>query len=328
MRADRLLSALLLLQAHRRMTSRELAKRLEVSERTMHRDMEALSASGVPVFALRGSRGGWQLDEGWRTQVPGLDESELRAFLMVQPQVVGDERLAHAAERALAKITAAMPVPLREQAVSIRKRLHVDATRWYGTTDNLTMLPVVQDAVSRDRKLKMLYRADGQEVAERTVDPLGLVAKGSAWYLVAKTPRGFRTYRVSRIEAAAVLDQPCERPRDFDLVEHWKASSAQFRNRARYDATLRLEPRTAEIMKTWGCFSIVDTGSEGNEEGWITMHAQFEDEDHACFIVLGLGPRAEVLEPAKLRERVAADVDKAYKRLTDTQVFEYSDPVS
>jgi predicted DNA-binding transcriptional regulator YafY len=305
MRADRLLSVLLLLQAHRRMTSRELAKRLEVSERTMHRDMEALSASGVPVFALRGSRGGWQLDEGWRTQVPGLDESELRAFLMAQPQVVGDERLAHAAERALAKLTA-----------SIRKRLHVDATRWYGTTDNLTMLPVVQDAVSRDRKLKMLYRADGQEAAERTVDPLGLVAKGSAWYLVAKTPRGFRTYRVSRIEAAAVLDQGCERPHDFDLVEHWNASAAQFRNRPRYDATLRLEARTAEIMKTWGCFSTVETGPDGNEKGWITMHAQFEDEDHACFIVLGLGPRAEVLEPAKLRERVAADVDQAFRRLS------------
>jgi predicted DNA-binding transcriptional regulator YafY len=314
MRADRLLSVLLLLQAHRRMTSRELAKRLEVSERTMHRDMEALSASGVPVFALRGSRGGWQLDEGWRTQVPGLDESELRAFLMAQPQVVGDERLAHAAERALAKITAAMPVPLRDKAVSIRKRLHVDATRWYGTTDNLTMLPVVQDAVSRDRKLKMLYRADGQEAAERTVDPLGLVAKGSAWYLVAKTPRGFRTYRISRIEAAAVLDQSCERPPDFDLAEHWKASSAEFRNRPRYDATLRLEPRTAEIMKTWGCFSPVETTSDV-EEGWITMRAQFEDEDHACFIVLGLGPRAEVLEPVKLRDRVAADVDQVIKRL-------------
>src|SRR5262245_38528189 len=124
MRADRLLSALLLLQAHGRLSSREMARRLEVSERTMHRDMEALSASGVPVFAMRGSRGGWQLDEGWRTQVPGLDEAELRAFLMAQPQVVGDERLIHAAERALAKLTAAMPAALREKAASIRQRLH------------------------------------------------------------------------------------------------------------------------------------------------------------------------------------------------------------
>jgi predicted DNA-binding transcriptional regulator YafY len=315
MRADRLLSALLLLQAHGRLTSRELAKRLEVSERTMHRDMEALSASGVPVFAMRGSHGGWQLDEGWRTQVPALDESELRAFLMAQPQVVGDERLVHAAERALTKLIAALPVSLRERAASIRQRLHVDTTRWYGTIENLSMLPVVQDAVSRDRKLKIVYRRDGHEVAERTVDPLGLVAKGSAWYLVAYTPRGFRTYRVSRIEAAKLLDQPCERPHDFDLAAYWKSSTAQFRERPRYNAILRLEPRTAETMKTWGCFSNVADGQDGDPEGWITMHAQFEDEEHACFIVLGLGPRADVLEPAKLRERVAADIARIIERL-------------
>ena len=315
MRADRLLSALLLLQAHGRLTSRELAKRLEVSERTMHRDMEALSASGVPVFAMRGSQGGWQLDEGRRTQVPGLDEAELRAFLMAQPQVVGDERLVRAAERALAKLTAALPVSLREKAASIRQRLHVDTTRWYGTIENLSRLPVVQDAVSRDRKLKIIYRRDGHEVAERIVDPLGLVAKGSVWYLVAHTPRGFRTYRVSRIEEATLLDQPCERPPDFDLPAYWKSSTAQFRARPRYNALLRLEPRIAETMKTWGCFSNVETGQDSDPEGWITVRAQFDDEDHACFIVLGLGPRADVLEPVKLRERVAADIARIVDRL-------------
>jgi predicted DNA-binding transcriptional regulator YafY len=315
MRADRLLSALLLLQAHGRLTSRELAKRLEVSERTMHRDMEALSASGVPVFAMRGSQGGWQLDEGWRTQVPGLDEAELRAFLMAQPQVVGDERLVRAAERALAKLTAALPVSLREKAASIRQRLHVDTTRWYGTIENLSRLPVVQDAVSRDRKLKIIYRRDGHEVAERIVDPLGLVAKGSVWYLVAHTPRGFRTYRVSRIEEATLLDQPCERPPDFDLPAYWKSSTAQFRARPRYNALLRLEPRIAETMKTWGCFSNVETSQDSDAEGWITVRAQFDDEDHACFIVLGLGPRADVLEPVKLRERVAADIARIVDRL-------------
>src|ERR1700704_6906897 len=125
MRADRLLSALLLLQAHGRLTSRELAKRVGGSERTMHRDMEALSASGVPVFALRGSRGGWQLDEDWRTQVPGLDEAELRALLMAQPRVIGDPRLAAAAESAIGKLMAALPVALRARAAAIRPRLYV-----------------------------------------------------------------------------------------------------------------------------------------------------------------------------------------------------------
>jgi predicted DNA-binding transcriptional regulator YafY len=280
----------------------------------MHRDMEALSASGVPVFALRGSRGGWQLDEGWRTRVPALDESELRAFLMAQPQVVGDERLVHAAERALAKLTAALPLSLREKAASIRQRLHIDTTRWYGTAEDLSMLPVVQDAVSRDRKLTIVYRPGGQEMAERTVDPLGLVAKGSVWYLVANTPRGFRTYRVSRIQAANLLDQSCDRPRDFDLAAYWKSSTAQFRERPRYNAILRLEPRTAETMKTWGCFSSAEAGRDESPDGWITVHAHFEDEDHACFVILGLGPRADVLEPAQLRDRVAADIAHIIER--------------
>src|ERR1043165_7623941 len=176
MKSDRLLSALLMLQAHGRLTGRAMAKRLEVSMRTVHRDMDALSAAGVPVFALRGAQGGWQLDEGWRTQVPGLDEAELRAFLMVQPRVIGDKRLAAAAERALSKLMAALPVGLREQAASIRQRLYVDPTGWHGANEDLSMLPMVQHAVARDRKLKISYRKleeDGPTVNERVVDPLG-----------------------------------------------------------------------------------------------------------------------------------------------------------
>ena len=153
MRADRLLSALLLLQARGQMTGRDLALKLEVSERTVHRDMEALSAAGVPVFALRGSHGGWLLDEDWRTQVPGLDEAELRALLMAQPRSLGDKHLAAAADRAIGKLMAALPLSMRERAASIRDRLYVDTTGWRGTTENLSMLAIVQDAVSLDRKL-------------------------------------------------------------------------------------------------------------------------------------------------------------------------------
>src|SRR5580692_6153282 len=132
MRAARLLSELLLLQAHGRLTGKQIATKLGVSERTVHRDMDALSAAGVPVFALRGSRGGWQLDEDWRTQVPGLDEAELRALLMAQPRVLGDPALASAAERALGKLMAALPASMRDRAASIRQRLHVDTTAWRG----------------------------------------------------------------------------------------------------------------------------------------------------------------------------------------------------
>jgi predicted DNA-binding transcriptional regulator YafY len=321
MRADRLLSAILLLQAHGRMTGRELAKRLEVSMRTVHRDMESLSAAGVPIFALRGAQGGWQLDEDWRTQVPGLDEAELRALLMAQPRVLGDARLAAAAERALGKLMAALPASLRERAASIRQRLFVDTTGWRGTSENLAMLPIVQDAVARDRKLAIHYVQPGHAKAEsppreRIIDPLGLVAKGSAWYLVANTPAGFRTFRVSRIEQARLLDAPGERPADFDLAAYWKSSTEKFREGwQRYNAVLRLDPQAARQMKAWRMASPIAGEEDPDPEGWITLRVHFDDEEEARFVVLGFGPRVEVIEPASLRDRVWADVTSVMERM-------------
>ncbi len=298
------------------MTGREMSRRLEVSLRTVHRDMEALSMAGVPVFALRGARGGWQLDEGWRTQVPALDEAELLGLLMSQPRVVGDASLAGAAERALRKLTAALPAALRERAASIRQRLYVDTTGWRGTAENLAMLPIVQDAVSRDRKLSMTYRRPGDnvEAVQRVIDPLGLVAKGSAWYLVARTPEGFRTYRVSRIEEAAALDVPTERPPNFDLESHWKSSTDAFReNLPRFHATLRLAPNAAAWVRRWR-MAWTEQGPP-DSEGWITYQARFEHEDQACFMVLGLGAGVEIIEPAALQARVAVEVRTMSSRI-------------
>jgi predicted DNA-binding transcriptional regulator YafY len=306
MKADRLLAALLLLQAKRRVTGRELAKRLEVSMRTVHRDMEALSAAGVPVFAMRGSQGGWELDENWRTRVPGLEEGELRALLMAQPRVLGDPRLAASAQRALEKLMAALPAALRERAEAIRRRLYVDTTGWKGTTEDLSMLGTVQEAVSQDRKLAIAYRRSAQETVERIVDPLGLVAKGSTWYLVAQTEAGLRTYRVSRIEKAALLDRPSERPTNFDLEQYWKSSTQEFRDGwKRYDAVLRLAPRAAGEMRLWRVVVPLDKSPGRDPDGWETLRVQFPSEDEACFVVMGLGAVVDVLEPAALRERVA-----------------------
>ena len=312
MRADRLLSALLLLQAHGRLSGRELAERLEVSARTVHRDMEALSASGVPVYALRGAQGGWQLDEGWRTQVPGLDEVELRALLMAQPRVIGDSRLAAAAERALSKLMAAMPGNMREQAVSIRQRLYVDTTVWRGTSENLALLPVVQEAVSRDRKLRIDYRKAGGERSVRVVDPLGLVAKGSTWYLVAQTAKGLRTFRVSRIEAAKVLDKACKRPSQFDLGEYWRASTERFlEGWQKVEVTLRLEARAAANIRRWRM--VLEEMKNG--DGWDTLRVQFDHPEEAVFVVLGIGARAEVLAPESVRQRVAQEIRGMAERI-------------
>jgi predicted DNA-binding transcriptional regulator YafY len=322
MRADRLLSILLLLQARGQLTGRELAKRLEVSERTLHRDMDALSAAGVPVFALRGSRGGWQLEENWRTQVPGLDESELRALLMAQPRVLGDRKLAAAAERALGKLMASLPVPLRARAESIRQRLYVDTAGWRGATEDISLLPIVQEAVARDRKLKIRYSnrrsrfehavepGEPPNTSDRVVDPLGLVAKGSTWYLVANTAKGFRTFRVSRIENAILLDLPCEQPANFDLEVHWRSSTEEFlKGRSRFEATLCLHPDATREMKLWRMMSQApDETSDTPKEGWTTLRVQFEDEQQALFVVLGFGSKAMVLAPATLRDSVAGEL--------------------
>ncbi len=308
MRADRLLSEILLLQSHGQLSGRSIAKKLEVSERTVHRDMESLSAAGVPVFALRGARGGWQLDDGWRTQVPGLDEAEIRALLMSQPRILGDARLAGAAERAIGKLVAAMPDALRAKAVNIRQRLHVDTAAWRGSSENLTWLPLVQEAVAHDRKLLIHYRKPGEagRVAPRRVDPLGLVAKGSTWYLVANTVRGLRTFRVSRIEQAKLLEQSAKRPAGFDLAAYWQASSERLQeSRKTFEAVLRLEPRAAAWMQTWH----LSTKQEGRSaDDWITLRVRFDHEKEALFMVLGLGSHAEILEPASLREQLAAEL--------------------
>lgn len=309
MKADRLLSALLLLQAKGRVTSRELSDRLEVSQRTVHRDMEALSAANVPITALRGAQGGWQLERDWRTHVPGLDESELRALLMTQPRALTDPAMRAASERAFGKLMAALPIRLREQAAAISERLHIDPTGWHASTEDLSMLPIVQDAVARDCRLTFDYtRADGQS-GPRTVDPLGLVSKGIAWYLVARAPNGLRTYRVSRMRAVTPLAQTFERPANFKLSAYWETSTAAFQeNRTPFDATIAADPQAARSLKSW-CATTPseDPPNQSLPGGWETLHIRFEGEEHARFLILGFGPRVRVIEPISLREKIHSE---------------------
>jgi predicted DNA-binding transcriptional regulator YafY len=324
----------------------------------VHRDMDALSAAGVPVYALRGAQGGWQLAEGWQTSVPGLEEQELRALLMAQPpRVLGDLRLASAAERAMGKLMASLPAAMRQQAVTIRERLFIDVEGWRGSRENLSMLPIVEDAVWRDRQLQIRYVRGGRDTggggrdtggrdsasagaprpgasrettggnsaardgasrdgAERIVHPLGLVAKGSAWYLVAHTAEGFRTFRISRIECATILDEACARPADFDLATHWKNATTTYQDSLpRYDVTLRVEPRAAAWLKHWRSAWLAEPMGAADADGWVTCRVQFDCEDEACFVVLGFGQRAEVLAPPTLRDRILAEADAIVSRL-------------
>ena len=314
MKSDRLLSALLLLQAHGRLSTRELAERLETSQRTAHRDMEALSAAGVPVVALRGAQGGWELAQGWRTKVPGLDESELRALLMSQPSALGDPALAAASERAFGKLLAAMPHTMQTRAVSIRARLHIDPVGWHPSSADLGALPIVQDAIARDCKLTFLYsRADG-ETGARTVDPYGIVAKQGIWYLVARAPAGMRTYRISRMQEAVVLAVTFERPANFDLAEHWKRATEQLQQkREQFHATVAMAPDAAALLARW-CRVSAAAGAKSRPtlpEKWQLLEVAFENQEEARFVMLGFGSRAQVVAPDKLRAEMLREVEAA-----------------
>src|SRR3954452_14821897 len=207
MRADRLLSILLLMQTHRRLTAGALAERLEVSTRTIHRDMEALSMAGVPVYAERGAGGGWVLPDSFRTDVTGLTEAEIQALFVSMPaRLLADLGLRQASEGALVKLLAALPAVARHDAEQARRRIHIDGAGWHQSAETVPALGAVQEAVWLDRKIGLSYqRGDGTTIG-RVVDPLGLVAKGRLWYLVAAVDGAPRTYRVSRVLAAEILD--------------------------------------------------------------------------------------------------------------------------
>lgn len=305
MRADRLLSILLLLQVHRRVTARELAQRLEVSERTIYRDMEALSSSGIPVVAARGTGGGWQLLNDYHTNLTGLNKNEIQALFLANPaSLLADLGLHKASEAALIKLLACLPAMYRDNAEHARQRIHIDPTGWHQTEESCPLLSVLQDAIWREQKIRLHYRRMESDV-ERVADPLGLVAKGSIWYLVAKVDEQMRTYRVSRIQDAVILDEPCTRPPDFDLAAYWASSSLTFRaNLPRYIATLRIPCAAMPMVDYAGRRLRIEQVEPDNDPLYNIVTLRFDTFDEACTCVLGFGSIVEVLGPAGLEERV------------------------
>lgn len=311
MKSDRLLSALMLLQGHGRLSTRELAERLEVSQRTAHRDMEALCTAGVPLIAYRGASGGWELAKGWRTKVPGLDDAELRALLMAQPSALGDARLAAAARSAFDKLMASLSAPMKAQAESMRARLHIDSTGWRPSSEDWSVLPIVQEALAGDRKLTFFYtRADGER-STRTVDPLGLVCKQMVWYLVARAPAGMRTYRISRMRGAVALALTFDRPAKFDLARYWQQSTATLRSQQQHFlATLALSAEGVEFLERWSRMRPIEKhpGAARLREGWRIFEIEFESGHQARFVALGLGADALALAPEELCGEVAREL--------------------
>jgi predicted DNA-binding transcriptional regulator YafY len=248
MRADRLVAALLLMQARGRLTAAELAEELEVSVATARRDLEALSAAGIPVYPQPGRGGGWSLVGGARTDLSGLSATEARAlFLLVGPAAA----VSGEAKTALRKLVRALPQTFRAEAEAAASAVTVDPTRW-GEQDRPRpeMVDVLQGAVIRRRKVHLTYSNHANERSERLVDPLGLVDKDDLWYLVAGTERGQRTFRVDRIVSAEATDQPAARPDDFTLTDAWQRVVGEVeRRRSRTWATVLVESRFVRVLQ-------------------------------------------------------------------------------
>ena len=314
MRASRLLSLLMLLQTRGRLSAQVLAEALEVSVRTIHRDVDELSASGVPIWADRGRLGGFQLQPGWRTKVDGLTAPEAQAmFLGGLPGPASELGLGEAMASAQLKLLAALPDGWREDARRVSARFHLDPIDWYRGPSASDHLPAIAQAVWGERRIAMRYESWKGEVSRR-VDPLGLVLKAGIWYLAAQVGMGVRTYRLSNILDLEVTDEAFERPADFDLAAWWLAATKRFEKELVTDtAQLRVSASGMRALRDLGAAvssAAEASASEPDESGWRRVTIPIESVAHAAAQVLRLGAQAEVLKPAALRrevvERIAA----------------------
>nr|BFF01384.1 YafY family protein [Streptoalloteichus tenebrarius] len=308
-----MLSILLLLQTRGRMTAQELADELEVSVRTVYRDMDSLSAAGVPVYADRGRTGGYQVLQGYRTRLTGLNTDEAESlFLAGAPGPASELGLGSVLAAAQLKLLAALPPELRSRAGRIRERFHLDAPRWF-SDDTPSHLAEVAEALWNQRPIQVRYRMwDGKGEVTRRLEPLGIVLKAGTWYLVARSGEHLRTYRVSRLLELTVLDEHFERPEDFDLVAYWRSWTERFETGMYRDkAVVRLSPRGMQMLFLLG--SVVsklarESAGTPDPDGWVEVKLPIESVRHAEVDLLRLGAEVEVLAPQELRERIADTV--------------------
>ncbi|MFI6431608.1 helix-turn-helix transcriptional regulator [Rhodococcus oryzae] len=308
MRSSRLLDLMLRLQGGPGSTAERLAEQLEVSVRTVYRDVAALQAAGVPLWTESGPGGGIRLLDGWQSKLSGMTGVETSALMLLGvPGLAADLGLGEQTAAAEAKLLGAMPLPLRAGAELWRSRLHVDAPGWFGRAANAPHLATVARAVLDGRRVRIGYRRGGREVT-RTLDPLGLVAKAGVWYLVAAHRGAALSFRVSRIGTAVVLDEDARRPDDFDLAAWWARSAAEFdRSLLRYPCRVRLGPAAwRSLPAVIGPEAARVTPGPADADGWVEAGLLLESEEVAVHQLTALGAGVEVLEPASLRAGLRA----------------------
>jgi predicted DNA-binding transcriptional regulator YafY len=308
----RLISLLMQLQLRGRLSGSQLAERLEVSERTVQRDVEALVEAGVPIRSERGPGGGYRLDGRYQTRLNGLaaEEAQALAFLGLEGPA-GALGLAAPLDAARSKVWTALTTEARERAERARERFHLDPVRWYGTAEPVPLLGLLAEAVWGDRRIRASYARDGRAV-ERELDPLGLVLAAGDWYLVAGCGSSVRIYRVSRIVAADVLDEPAERPAGFRLSDSWARAREELESsHPLLEVTVRVAnealPRLRRSVAVAGQARVPVATSAP----FVELTVPFEGERWALTCLLGLGPQVEVLAPASLRRTIAEEIARS-----------------
>jgi predicted DNA-binding transcriptional regulator YafY len=316
MRADRLLSIILLLQTRGKMTAKALAQELEVSRRTILRDINALSFSGVPVYSQGGHGGGIALDEAYRTTLTGLNTLEVQSlFVANNNEALHDVGLGDAGERLLLKLLAALPNAQHSAADHIRQRLMIDPTWWWHETAISPFWEEIQRAVYEDRMIKAQYQNYDGHLAERTLAPYSLICKSSVWYLLAERDGELRTYRINRFHSLHLLDESFTRRPDFDLPAYWRAHLQNLDSfSSGYRCTLRVHPDRIAFVKTlmpgrWE----MDADAEDTE--WKIITLSMDSDLQAKMLVFGLSGFIEILEPSELKKAVAAQARDVLEQL-------------
>lgn len=310
MRASRLLSILTTLQARGRITAPELAEACEVSVRTIYRDIDALSAAGIPVYAERGAEGGYRLLDGYRVRLNGLSPPEAEALFMAGlPGPAAALGLDAAMMAAQNKLMAALPANLRENAGRMQERFHLDAPNWFGESEEPTHLRAIAGALLHNKLVKIRYRSWRAE-KHRRVGPLGLVLKAGSWYLAGHVDGSVRTYRVARILDCGVLDEHFVRPADFDLAAYWRAATLRLEAELHPNTvTVRLSPFGVKLLDALSVPYVkarMRLEEKVDAEGWrIAVLPVGKTSWHAATELLRFGSEAEVLDPPELREKIA-----------------------
>lgn len=308
MRASRLLSILILLQTRGRLSAEALAAEFEVSVRTIYRDIDQLSASGVPVYAERGRAGGFALLDGYRTKLTGMTVAESDALVLAGAgSAARDLGLGFELAAAKLKLVASLPPESGVSADRVARRFHLDTDGWYRRSRPLAMLPDLAAAVWRDRRIRIAYHSWKGPVS-RDLDPLGLVLKAGLWYLVAAADGKPRTYRISNISALTVLDIASRRPAKFDLERYWDEWRAAFEARLMAErATIRLSPEGLRRLRIISPAAAEVVDEAGRPDGdRVVANIPIESIPDATGQMLHLGTEVEVLLPPALREAVAA----------------------